>query len=58
MASYDWLSLENTIKRSKKPYAHFDLRTDIGKQKSYISNPCKVATHGFYPFIHYQIKTV
>ena len=58
MAPYDWLSLENTIKRSKKPYAHFDLRTDIGKQKSYISNPRKVATHGFYPFIHYQIKTV
>lgn len=58
MTPHDWLSSEDTVKRSKKPYAHFDLRTDIGKQRSYISNPHKVATHGFYPFIHYQIKTI
>ena len=58
MTPHDWLNSENTVKRSKKPYAHFDLRTDIGKQKSYISNPHKVAAHGFYPFIHYQIKTI
>ena len=53
MTPHDWLNSENTVKRSKKPYAHFDLRTDIGKQKSYISNSHKVAAHGFYPFIHY-----
>lgn len=58
MTPHDWLNSEDSVKRSKKPYAHFDLRTDIGKQKSYISNPRKVATHGFYPFIHYQIKTI
>lgn len=58
MTPHDWLNSDNTIKRSRKPYAHFDLRTDIGKQKSYISNPHKVATHSFYPFIHYQIKTI
>ena len=58
MTPHDWLNSENTVKRSKKPYAHFDLRTDIGKQKFYISNPHKVAAHGFYPFIHYQIKTI
>lgn len=56
MTDYDWLHSADTIKRSKKPYAHFDLRTDIGKQAPYISNPHKVATHGFYPFIHYKIK--
>lgn len=58
MTPYDWLSSENAVKKSKKPYAHFDLRTDIEKQRAYISNPHKVATHGFYPFIHYQIKTI
>lgn len=58
MTSHDWLNSESTVKRSKKPYAHFDLRTDVGKQKNYISDPHKVATHGFYPFIHYQIKIV
>lgn len=58
MTPHDWLNSENTVKRSKKPYAHFDLRTDIGKQKFYISNSHKVAAHGFYPFIHYQIKTI
>lgn len=58
MTSRDWLNSESTVKRSKKPYAHFDLRTDIGKQIAYISDPHKVAAHGFYPFIHYQIKTI
>lgn len=58
MTSHDWLNSESVVKRSKKPYAHFDLRTDVGKQKTYISDPHKVATHGFYPFIHYQIKMV
>ena len=58
MTPQDWLNSESTVKRSKKPYAHFDLRTDVGKQKAYISDPHKVATHGFYPFIHYQIRMV
>lgn len=54
MTSYEWLYSRNTIKRSKKGYAHFDVRTNIEKQRNYISDPCKVAAHGFYPFIHYQ----
>ena len=33
MTPDDRLNSENTVKRSKKPYAHFDLRTDIGEQK-------------------------
>lgn len=58
MTSQDWLNSETTVKRSKKSYAHFDLRTDIGRLRSYIAAPGKVASHGFYPFIHYQIKMV
>ena len=58
MTNHEWLYSEQTIRRSNKSYAHFDLRTNIGKQRNYISNPCKVATHGFYPFIHYEMKMV
>ena len=53
MTATEWLNSETTINRSKRPYAHFDLHTDIGKQRQYISDPNKVASHGFYPFIHY-----
>ena len=41
MTSYEWLYSRNTIKRSKKGYAHFDVRTNIEKQRNYISDPCK-----------------
>ena len=58
MTSQEWLNSEDSVKRSKKSYTHFDLRTDISKKRNYISDPHKVATHGFYPFIHYQIKMV
>ena len=50
-----WLSDKKTIQRSKRYYAHFDVRTDIGRMKDYVSNPTAVAAHGFYPFIHYEM---
>ena len=50
----EWINSKDTIEKSKKSYAHFDLRTDISKCQSYIINPQKIATHGFYPFIHYE----
>lgn len=50
----EWLTSETAIKKSKKGYAHFDQRTDISKCRLYISNPNRVAKHGFYPFIHYE----
>lgn len=53
MTAKEWLSDEKVIERSKRPYAHFDPRTDLGKKAGYISDPHKVATHGFYPLIHY-----
>lgn len=53
MTAPEWLSAESTIERSKRPYAHFDPRTDLGKKAGYVSDPHKVAAHGFYPLIHY-----
>lgn len=58
MTVTEWLSSKDTVERSKKPYAHFDWRTDIGQQREYIANPDKVANHGFYPLIHYEKRTV
>ncbi len=57
MTKEEWLTDEKTIDRSKKKYAHFDWRTDVSQQRDYISKPDKVATHGFYPFIHYEKRT-
>ncbi len=54
MTKEEWLSSPETIKKSRKPYAHFDYRTDISSCAKYICNPGNVATHGFYPFIHYE----
>lgn len=50
-----WLSDKETIRKSKRYYAHFDVKTDIGHVKDYVSNPQCVAMHGFYPFIHYEM---
>lgn len=58
MTATEWLNSEDTVKRSKKPYAHFDWRTDIGQQREYIADPGKVEKHGFYPFIHYEKRTL
>lgn len=49
-----WLRSPKTIKRSQKPYAHFDYRTNILDQWEYISKPENIAHHGFWPFIHYE----
>lgn len=48
-----WIEREDTINRSKRSYTHFDYPTDLGKAKSYVTDPQKIAAHGFYPFIHY-----
>lgn len=50
----EWLKSDKTVEKSKRPYAHFDYRTDIRKARNYISNPENIAHHGFYPFIHYK----
>lgn len=38
-------------------YTHFDRRVSLDKCFGYITSPDKVAHHGFYPFIHYTIKS-
>ena len=58
MTPTEWLNSADAVERSKKPYAHFDWRTDIGQQREYIADPDKIAKHGFYPFIHYEKRTL
>lgn len=53
-----WITEETTISKSKKQYAHFDVRTDISKCGNYISDPRNIVRHGFYPFIHYEKKMI
>lgn len=58
MTPAEWLNSPDAIERSKKSYAHFDWRTDIGQQREYIADPRKIAKHGFYPFIHYKKQSM
>ena len=46
------------IKYKYKKYVHFDKRVHIEDVKKYIENPAKVATHSFYPFIHFKNKWI
>lgn len=50
----EWFSSEKVKRNSIKNYSHFDCRTTIENQEKYITDPQNIATHGFYPFIHYQ----
>ncbi len=52
------MDIEAWKKRNATPkyYAHFDKRVSVHEAWPYISNPIRVAHHGFYPFIHYQQK--
>lgn len=58
MTKQEWLTSETVIEKSRRSYAHFDCRTDIAQQRSYISVPQNIEQHGFYPFIHYQQRQV
>ena len=39
-----------------KGYAHFDKRISIGEARKNVEKPQYVATHGFYPFLHFTLK--
>ena len=56
MSPSEWVHSDFAIRKSKRSYAHFDFRTDLSKCSDYITSPEKVATHAFYPFIHYTIE--
>ena len=36
MNANEWINFDRTITSSKRYYAHFDLRTNMGQQKKYI----------------------
>ena len=48
---------ENQSQKVLPQYTHFDRRVSLDKCFEYITSPDKVAHHGFYPFIHYTIKS-
>lgn len=58
MTVEEWLALDTTESKSKKGYAHFDVRTSMRMKKEYILDPENIAHHGFYPFIHYSKKQI
>ena len=58
MIIQEWLNSDNTDNKSRRGYAHFDCRTGIKEHRDYISDPEKIARHGFYPFIHYEKKQI
>ena len=47
MTVEEWLALDTTESKSKKGYAHFDVRTSMRMKKEYILDPENIAHHGF-----------
>lgn len=41
-----------------KKYAHFDIRKNYKDYKSYIEDPKRIKSHGFYPFLKYNINFI
>ena len=52
----EWFKDPKVLKKSKRGYAHFDLRTDLSKCKNYTTNSKNIEQHGFYPFIKYDLE--
>jgi len=40
-----------------KSYAHFDSKKKVNNWIKYIEDPNRIIRHGFYPFVHYILKT-
>lgn len=55
----DWMNFVQRHKECKR-YAHFDPRVSLNMEsvREYVLDPEKVASHGFYPFIHFEHKQV
>lgn len=47
MTVQEWLYSKETVKRSMRSYAHFDLRTDLSHKRNYISSPEKLLSMVF-----------
>lgn len=52
----EWFKDPKVLEKSKRKYAHFDLRTNLTKCRKYITNPKNIKQHGFYPFIKYDLE--
>ncbi|MDP4552949.1 reverse transcriptase domain-containing protein [Alkalihalobacillus macyae] len=55
----DALASSSKIQESKykiKRYVHFDRKVSFKRVKNKVKDPCWIAQHGFYPFIHFQIR--
>lgn len=50
------LSVWKDKNKEGRHYAHFDKRVSLEDVWNYISDPEKIAKHGFYPFIHYTLS--
>ena len=50
--------MKEKSKYYNKKYAHFDMRKNFDDYKSYIQNPKRIKSHGFYPFIRYEINFI
>lgn len=50
-----WADFVSRHGRSR-PYAHFDLRVSLSmpSMQRYVTDPARIATHSFYPFIHFE----
>lgn len=55
MTLIEWKELQS--KKAAPQYTHFDRRVSLEKCFNYITSPSKVSHHGFYPFIHYTLKS-
>ena len=42
---------------SRKPYLHFDVPLTREQAARLVTDPCRVATHPFYPFLTYELVT-
>lgn len=51
----EWRKIQE--QRRSSQYAHFDHRVSLSQCWPYITNPKSIAEHGFYPFIHYDLKS-
>ena len=52
----EWFEDPKVLEKSKREYAHFDLRTDLSKCRNYITNPENIVRYGFYPFIKQDLE--
>lgn len=51
------MHLKKHVWYKKRGYLHFDSPVSFKKAQKLVNSPTRVATHSFYPLIHYSIKS-